>query len=141
MEYITDRGLSEVTLSLSLPVREGCRLPPITEISDHAGHVKSVSHFDRRHDDQLSILLQPLFSFENDQAADDYHSAQHKNRQVAITPFQLRHISKIHAIPSRDESQRHKDGCYDRKQRHRLVLADFQLCIMKIPYLDRIIAE
>ena len=27
MEYITDRGLSEVTLSLSLPVREGCRLP------------------------------------------------------------------------------------------------------------------
>lgn len=87
------------------------------------------------------LLLQPLFPFEKDQAADDYSNAHHNDCQVSITPFQFRHITEIHTIPSRYERQRHKDGCNNCKQRHRLVLTNFQLRIMKVSYLNRIIAE
>ncbi len=50
-------------------------------------------------------------------------------------------MDEVHAVPSRDESQRHEDACNYRKDRHYPVLLDVDLCLIKVSYLGRVICK
>ena len=85
--------------------------------------------------------LHPLFEhlpvenmvYANQQAYYDDH-------WISPSPFQFRHVSEIHPIPSYDQSKRHKDRCNNSQYRHDPILLDVKLRLVLISKLHCIIA-
>ena len=66
----------------------------------------------------------PLLPLEPDEADRYDDDGDGNDYGIAVSPFQLRHVAKVHAVPARDERQRQEDGRHDREHRHDPVLSD-----------------
>ena len=55
--------------------------------------------------------------------------------------FQLRHVAEVHAVPARDQGQRHKDRGHDREDRHDVVLPKLKVLLIKISDLHRVVPK
>ena len=88
-----------------------------------------------------SLKSEPFFLLEEDKAHDHDGNADCDDERIGDFVFQFRHIFEVHAVPARDQRQRHEDRGDDRQQRHDPVLPDIELGLVKIADLDREIAQ
>ena len=72
---------------------------------------------------------------------DQDRRTHNKDRQIAVPPFEFRHVDEVHSVPTRDQRQRHEDHRHDRQQGHDPVHADVQLCREQLPQLHRVVPE
>src|SRR5690606_33285295 len=56
---------------------------------------------------------QPPFPLEENKHSQNYHEHEAPNSRITVWPFQLRHVPKVHAIYSCNESKWNKNGGYD----------------------------
>ena len=85
--------------------------------------------------------LQPLASFEEDEASEGDYRAQRYDNWVSPWPLELGHMNEVHAVPPHDERERRKDCGDYREHGHDVVLLNVEVHLVEVAHLKRLISK